>query len=74
MSSSVLPETRSPQQLALIKRGREILAELKSIDERISGLGFTPKPFREERLARFQADRDKLVAEYQQAKKDFHAL
>ena len=58
----------------LLDKGRLLLAQIKTLDERIAGLRMTPKRMRAERLAAFAEDRKRLVAEYKQAEKEFRGL
>lgn len=64
----------TPKQ-KLLNEGRDLLDSIRQIDEQIRGLKFgTPKHLREQRRNELMDERDKLVKEYEAAKKDFEKL
>jgi small-conductance mechanosensitive channel len=48
--------------------------QIRLIDQRIAGLGFMPKTFREQRHEEFKAEREKLVAQFRLLKDEFDSI
>ena len=74
MSRTISETPALDKRQQLIARGRELLDQIRLLDSRIAGLRMTPKNLCGARLKQMAAEREKLVAEYQECKKEFHSL